>query len=80
MLLAEWESNLHLLDGQHLSSKSKILRELVVDNLPQVGCHKHGNEFMTEIIFKFTVPTKLLGTPPFFQCILMALRVLEKMQ
>jgi hypothetical protein len=27
-----------------------------------------------------TVPTKLLGTPPFFQCILMALRVLEKMQ
>jgi hypothetical protein len=29
---------------------------------------------------KSTVPTKLLGTPPFFQCILMALRVLEKMQ
>ena len=28
----------------------------------------------------FTVPTKLLGTPPFFQCILMALRVLEKIQ
>ncbi len=27
-----------------------------------------------------TVPTKLLGTPPFFQCILMALRVLEKME
>jgi hypothetical protein len=27
-----------------------------------------------------TVPTKLLGTPPYFQCILMALRVLEKMQ
>jgi hypothetical protein len=25
-----------------------------------------------------TVPTKLLGTPPYFQCILMALRVLEK--
>ena len=24
MLLAEWERNLHLLDGQHLSSKSKI--------------------------------------------------------
>ncbi len=24
-----------------------------------------------------TVPTKLLGTPPYFQCILMALRVLE---
>jgi hypothetical protein len=32
--------------------------------------------------FKYhdTVPTKLLGTPPFFQCILMALRVLEKIQ
>ncbi len=27
-----------------------------------------------------TVPTKLLGTPPFFQCILIALRVLEKVQ
>jgi hypothetical protein len=27
-----------------------------------------------------TVPTKLLGTPPFFQCILMALRVSEKVQ
>jgi hypothetical protein len=27
-----------------------------------------------------TVPTKLLGTPPFFQCILMALHVLEKVQ
>jgi hypothetical protein len=27
-----------------------------------------------------TVPTKLLGTLPFFQCILMALRVLEKVQ
>jgi hypothetical protein len=27
---------------------------------------------------KITVPTKLLGTPPYFQCILMALRVLEK--
>jgi hypothetical protein len=24
ILLVEWESNLHLLDGQHLSSKSKI--------------------------------------------------------
>ena len=32
-----------------------ILRELVFDNLPQVGCHKHGNEFMTEIIFKFMI-------------------------
>jgi hypothetical protein len=30
--------------------------------------------------FVSTVPTKLLGTPPFFQCILMALRVLEKVQ
>jgi hypothetical protein len=27
-----------------------------------------------------TVPTKLLGTPLWFQCILMALRVLEKVQ
>ncbi len=27
---------------------------------------------------RYTVPTKLLGTPPYFQCILMALRVLEK--
>ena len=27
-----------------------------------------------------TVPTKLLGTPPFFQCILMTLRVLEKIK
>jgi hypothetical protein len=30
--------------------------------------------------FLYTVPTKLLGTPPFFQCILMALRVSEKVQ
>jgi hypothetical protein len=29
---------------------------------------------------KHTVPTKLLGTPPYFQCILMALRVLVKMK
>ncbi len=28
--------------------------------------------------YTYTVPTKLLGTPPYFQCILMALRVLEK--
>ena len=27
-----------------------------------------------------TVPTKLLGTPPLFQCILMTLRVLEKIK
>ena len=27
---------------------------------------------------KYTVPTKRLGTPPFFQCVLMALRVLGK--
>ena len=30
--------------------------------------------------FLYTVPTKRLGTPPNFQCILMALRVLLKRQ
>jgi hypothetical protein len=35
---------------------------------------------MTVDMARYTVPTKLLGTPPFFQCILMALRVLGKMQ
>ena len=30
--------------------------------------------------FTCTVPTKRLGTPPFFQCVLMALRVLGKRQ
>ncbi len=42
-----------------------------------VGQHTH---FVGLLLEEDTVPTKLLGTPPFFQCILMALRVLEKMQ
>jgi hypothetical protein len=32
----------------------------------------------TVVVIAHTVPTKLLGTPPFFQCILMALRVFKK--
>jgi hypothetical protein len=36
--------------------------------------------YIIKLVITHTVPTKLLGTPPFFQCILMALRVLEKVQ
>ncbi len=39
-----------------------------------------GPLVFVQVTYEITVPTKLLGTPPFFQCILMALRVLEKMQ
>ena len=43
--------------------------------------HRHiSNSSKNHLFYKYTVPTKRLGTPPNFQCILMALRVLLKRQ
>jgi uncharacterized oligopeptide transporter (OPT) family protein len=44
---------------------------------PDKDIMAHISEIET-MVTQLTVPTKLLGTPPYFQCILMALRVLEK--
>ena len=56
--------------------------DMVIQDLGK--CHFSDNDIKDEVNAflgaVLTVPTKRLGTPPDFQCILMALRVLLKRQ
>jgi hypothetical protein len=63
---------------------SSTISEFVIGELFQciflLGFIQPTKNIYIFFIYIFTVPTNLLGTFPFFQCILMALRVLEKVQ